>query len=201
MNIIIKEMTELDFDELEAECLLGQLFELGPLPISKIKELHGERTYRLLEKLQCQGFGGYIERDEWDPGLDNSDSCVVFITVEGFGHLQQLASRYELNSIDYQIGRTLARLDLPISALLSAAYDKADHINRALIGGCWKQIVNMNKERYRTPAGVLKGETVAGIEDPDEARGQYIQRTFEIAESYFRPLLKILKQSEEQNGI
>lgn len=187
MNVTLREMTETDFSELEKECILGMLFEMECTYKEKLKDRF-PNIEKLLEELMIEG---YVESYSLSEG-----NSVYFLSLTGVAKLKRAGRSYELNAIDYRIGRYLAQLDLPITALLSAAYDKADHINKALIAGCWRQIANTTKQRFNAPGGCLADEKVTGIEDPLEARREYSARTFKIAESYFRPLLKMIKEEE-----
>ena len=85
----------------------------------------------------------------------------------------------DLNPIDYEIGKRLSALDLPITALISAAMRKADTNNMAKLSVAFPQVAKDLQARYNAPGGILEKDSFKVSAD-----GAY-ERVQEVAEGYF----------------
>ncbi len=68
-----------------------------------------------------------------------------------------------MSKFDYVESREIATTDPSFSALIMAAYRKADTINSALLEASWPDIVTELQERYNTPGGLVASE--GGVRD------------------------------------
>lgn len=66
-----------------------------------------------------------------------------------------------MSYFDYQVSRQIDAQDAPFSALIMAAYRKADTNNQELLEQAFPEACRELRERYNAPGGLLPGEVLS----------------------------------------
>lgn len=183
MTIQIREMTQTDIDELYIGYVLREIYARGIVSKEDLYSLMGVEI------------------------VDASDTDLVSVTLDTLlsrywvlessggkysvaelGKLMILADTQSmrLNSIDFTIAMALQVADIPITALLAAAFLKADDSNKAVLRRNWGALYDDLGDRYMVGA-VLPRE--ARGEDDEAKRDNLalqLRRAKEIAADYLK---------------